>query len=130
VASNNTIDILEEARFATLFARNLPARQRFLQPVEIIRTATLGGACALGLENEIGSLEAGKQADFAVVSLERAAQMPVHDVHTALVFASNASDVRLTTVAGEEVCRDGKARKIDEHELKAEMKEIREKMRL
>ena len=129
VASNNTIDILEEARFATLFARNLPDRKRFLQPAEIIETATLGGARALGLEAEIGSLEAGKQADLAVVALERASQMPVHDVYTALVFASNARDVRLTIVAGEEVYRDGEALKIDERELKAQMNEIREKMK-
>ena len=129
VASNNTCDILEEARFATLIARNLPDRRRFLQPEEIIETATLGGARALGLENEIGSLEAGKQADFAVVSLETVAQMPVHDVYSALLFASNARDVQRTIVAGEEVYRDGEARKIDEKEIKTKIIEIREKMK-
>jgi cytosine/adenosine deaminase-related metal-dependent hydrolase len=86
MASNNTCDILEEARFATLFARNLSDRARFLQPAEIIETATLGGAQALGLENEIGTLEAGKQADLAVVALEKPAQMPIHDVYSALVL--------------------------------------------
>lgn len=129
VASNNTCDILEEARFATLFARNLPESKRFLQPQEIIETATLGGAKALGLENEIGSLEAGKQADFAIVSLESAAQMPVHDVYSTLVFASNARDVRRTIVAGEEVYRDGAAQRIDEREIFGKIREIREKMK-
>jgi cytosine/adenosine deaminase-related metal-dependent hydrolase len=129
VASNNACDLLEEARFAALAARNLPERKRFLQPPEIIETATLGAARALGLENEIGSLEAGKQADFAVVSLENVNQMPVHDVYTALVFASNAGDVRLTIVAGEEVYRDGEARKIDEREIKTKMSEISRKMK-
>jgi 5-methylthioadenosine/S-adenosylhomocysteine deaminase len=129
VASNNTCDILEEARFATLFARNLPDRRRFLQPAEIIEAATLGGAKALGLENETGSLEAGKQADLAVVALETVAQMPVHDVCSTLVFASNARDVRLTVVAGEEVYRNGEPQKIDERELKLKMNEIREKMK-
>jgi 5-methylthioadenosine/S-adenosylhomocysteine deaminase len=57
VASNNTCDILEEARFATLFARNSIGETRFLQAREIIETATLGGAKSLGLENEIGTLE-------------------------------------------------------------------------
>lgn len=128
MASNNTCDILEEARFATLFARNLPDRKRFLQAAEIIETATLGGAKALGLENEIGSLEAGKQADLAVVSLENIAQMPVHNVYSALLFASNARDVRLTIVAGEDVFRNGESCKIDEHEIKAKMNEIRRKM--
>jgi len=129
MASNNTCDILEEARFATLFARNLPARKRFLQAAEIIEAATLGGAKALGLENEIGTLEAGKQADLAVVSLENIAQIPVHDVYSALLFASNARDIRLTIVAGEEVFRVGESRKIDEHEIKAKMREISQKMK-
>lgn len=130
MASNNNCDILEEARFAALFARNLPGRKRFLQPAEIIETATLGGARALGMENEIGTLEAGKQADLVAVSLENIAQLPVHDVHTALVFASNARDVRLTLVAGEEVFRDGAARRIDEREIKAKMRAIGEKMKV
>ncbi len=129
MASNNICDILEEARFATLLARNLPDRKRFLQPKEIIETATLGGAKALGLENEIGTLEAGKQADLAVVSLENIAQMPVHDVYSALLFASNARDVRLTIVAGEEVFRNGEAQKIDEREIRTKMKTISQKMK-
>ena len=128
MASNNTCDILEEARFATLFARNLPDKKRFLQPKEIIETATLGGAKALGLENEIGTLEIGKQADFIAVSLAKIAQMPIHDVYSALLFASNARDVCLTIVAGEETYRNGEAKKNDEGEIKAKMKEIHEKM--
>ncbi len=130
MASNNTCDILEEARFATLFARNLPERKRFLQAQEIIETATLGGAKALGLENETGSLEVGKQADLVVISVENIAQQPVHDIYTTLLFASNARDVRLTMVAGEEVYRRGsEAKKVDEREIKAKMKEISRKMK-
>jgi 5-methylthioadenosine/S-adenosylhomocysteine deaminase len=128
MASNNTCDILEEARFATLFARNLPDKKRFLQSQEIIEIATLGGAKALGLENEIGTLDVGKQADFIAVSLENIAQIPVHDVYSALLFASNARDVCLTVVAGEEIYRNGEAKKVDEGEIKAKMKEIKNKM--
>lgn len=130
MASNNTCDILEEARFATLFARNLPDRRRFLQPREIIETATLGGARALGLEDRIGTLEAGKQADLIAVSLAEPAQMPVHDVYSALLFASNAGNVRLTVVAGEEIYRDGRVQTIDESEIKAKMREISRKMKV
>ena len=129
MASNNTCDILEEARFATLFARNLENRKRFLNAEEIIETATLGGACALGLKNEIGTLEADKQADLIVISLDNIAQLPVHDVYSALLFASNARDIRLTMVAGEEIFRDGEAKNIDENELKREIKTIGQKMR-
>ncbi|CAN5272174.1 amidohydrolase [soil metagenome] len=130
MASNNTCDILEEARFATLFARAFPETKRFLSAKEIIETATLGGAKSLGLENEIGTLEKGKQADIIVVSLENIAQMPVHDIYSALLFASNARDVCLTIVAGEEIYRNGEAQKIDEKELKAKMNEIGKKMNI
>ena len=53
----------------------------------------------------MGTLELGKQADIAVVSLTNVAQQPVNDVHTALVFASNARDVVMTMVAGNDVFR-------------------------
>ncbi len=130
VASNNTCDILEEARLATLFARNVENSKRFLTAREIVETATLGGANALGLETEIGSLETGKQADLIVVSLDNIAQMPVHDVYSALLFASNARDVKLTMVAGEEIYRDGTATKVDEIEIKAKMREVGAKMQI
>ncbi len=129
MASNNTCDILEEARFATLFARNSAYKKRFLNAQEIIETATLGGASALGLENEIGTLETSKQADLIVISLDNIAQLPVHNVYSALLFASNARDIRLTMVAGEEVFRDGEAKKIDEKEIKQKIKTIWQKMR-
>lgn len=124
VASNNACDILSEAKFATLFARNLESRKRFLTAREIIETATLGAAKALGLEKEIGTLEAGKQADLIVVSLDNPAQMPIYDVYSALLFASNARDVKMTMVAGEEIYLDGAARLIDETEIKMKMREI------
>ena len=66
----------------------------------MLEVATLGGARALRLGDQIGSLEPGKQADMAVVSLSHIAQQPVNDIHAALVFASNARDVRMTMVAG------------------------------
>jgi 5-methylthioadenosine/S-adenosylhomocysteine deaminase len=129
VASNNTCDILEEARFATLAARTRAGKQTFLRAEEIIETATLGGARAMGLETEIGTLAAGKQADCIAVSLENAAQMPVHDVYSALLFASNARDVKMTMVAGREIYREGVAKIIDETELKAKMNEMARKLR-
>lgn len=128
VASNNVCDILEEARFATLAARSLEGKKRFLTEREITETATLGGAKALGLESEIGSLESGKQADLIVFSLNNIAQQPVHDVYSAILYASNARDVQMTMVAGVEIYRDGAPLKVDEAEIKARMKEIGVKM--
>ncbi len=105
VASNNVCDLLEESRFAALVARNREGSKRFITAKEMLETATLGGAKALGLDADIGSLEPGKQADIAVISLSNIAQQPINDIHTVLVFASNARDVIMTKVAGREIYR-------------------------
>jgi len=100
VASNNVCDLIEEARFAALAARNLSGSKRFISAKDVLEATTLGGARAMGLDHLIGTLERGKQADIAVVSLEYQAQQPVSDVEAALIFSSNARDVRSTIVAG------------------------------
>lgn len=128
VASNNVCDIFEEARFAVLMARAREAEPGFVRAEKAIETATLGGARALGLERETGSLEAGKQADLIVVSLAKLAQQPVHDLYSALLFATNARDVCLTMVAGEVVFRDGQATNVDEATLRAEIGKIGNKL--
>ena len=103
VASNNICDMLEESRFASLAARNRQGSARFIQAKEALEAATLGGANALGLDSQIGTLEPGKQADIAVISLSSPAQQPVGDIHAAIVFSSNARDVIKTIVAGETI---------------------------
>ncbi len=103
VASNNVCDLLEESRFAALVARNRPGSQRFLSAKEVLEVATLGGARALGLDDQIGTLEAGKQTDITVISLDQESQQPINDIHAALVFSSNARDVLATLVAGNQV---------------------------
>jgi 5-methylthioadenosine/S-adenosylhomocysteine deaminase len=110
VASNNVCDLLEEARFAVLAARNRSDRERFINAREVLHAATLGGAKALGLDAKIGTLEKGKEADVAVVSLGSPAQSPINDVESALVFSSNARDVVMTMVAGK-VVYSGTSRK-------------------
>jgi cytosine/adenosine deaminase-related metal-dependent hydrolase len=129
VASNNTCDLLEEARFALLTARAATGAARLgrLTPERALHDATRGGASALGLDC-CGSLEEGKQADLAVVRLGGAHQTPAHDPARALVFSSSGRDVQLTVVAGREVFRDGRVAGVDEERLRARMDEIRRKL--
>lgn len=127
VASNNTCDILEEARFAILMARSgtdAATRNGMLGADAALFAATLGGARALGLEGKIGELKAGLQADLAVVSLSGVHQSPSYDPITTLIFASSGRDVILTVIAGKEVYRDGQVTTVDEDLLRTRMKEI------
>ena len=105
VASNNICDLFEEARVAAFGARNRVGAERFISAREVLELATIGGARALGLSDVIGTLERGKAADMAIVSLTARRQQPVNDIHAALVFSSSAADVIATIVAGKEVYR-------------------------
>lgn len=112
VASNNTCDILEEARFATLLSRAAGAH------------VTAGDA----LRSATWQLTEGSQADLAVVSLTHAHQIPGYDPISSLIFNSSGRDVILTVVAGREVFRDGRVTTADEDQLRARMREIAEKL--
>ena len=82
----------------------------------------------MGLNEKIGSLEKGKQADLVVIRLDRLAQQPVTDVEAALVFSSGAHDVVKTIVAGREVYRDGQCTTVDEKELLPKLQAIANKI--
>jgi 5-methylthioadenosine/S-adenosylhomocysteine deaminase len=129
VASNNTCDILEEARFAILLARSANKRSNLdaLTAGRALHDATLGGAQALGFD-DCGSLEEGRQADLAAVRLDAPHQTPAHDPARSLVFSSSGRDVTLTVVAGREVFRGGRVLNVDEERLRARMNEIKEKL--
>lgn len=114
VASNNTCDILEEARFATLLSRAAGAH---VSGEEALRAAAFGS-----------QLSEGSQADLAVVSLTGAHQIPGYDPIATLIFASSGQDVILTVVAGREVYRNGLVTNVDEDRLESRMHEISEKL--
>ncbi len=111
-AANNRLDAWEELRLAALLARMrdgadaLPAAQAF-------ELATLGGARALGLDDQIGSVEPGKWADLAILDLETPHAAGPDDVYTRLVFSARADDVRTVLVAGRVLVDEGRATSLD-----------------
>jgi 5-methylthioadenosine/S-adenosylhomocysteine deaminase len=107
VASNNRIDILEEARLAVLFQRARYRRHDALTTAEALRLATLAGAEALGLADRVGSLEEGKDADLAAFSLTAERAAPIHDPESAALYALRGDDAIFVTVAGRVLLRDG-----------------------
>jgi 5-methylthioadenosine/S-adenosylhomocysteine deaminase len=123
VASNNTCDILDEARFAVLLSRACEG-DTFISASDALATATLGGARCMDLDGEIGALREGAQADLAILSLRGAHQTPYYDPAATAIFASSGRDVILTVVAGREVFRDGRVVGVDEERLRARMNEI------
>lgn len=127
VASNNRMDLLAEGRAAILAQRARAARHDALCATDALHLATLGGARALGLEREIGSLEVGKSADLAAFPLAPQV-MPVHDPEAAAVFALPGTCASLVTVAGRELVRAGELLSADDG-LQSRVEATAKKMR-
>ena len=126
MASNNNCDLLEETRVAGMMAR--AKDQSFISASQLLETATAGAARAVGLQNQIGELKEGLQADFAVVSLSGTHQQPTYDVCDSLIFASSGRDVTMTVVAGREVYSEGRINAVDEERLRARVNEVAKKL--
>ena len=126
VASNNTCDLLEEARTALVAARAFaPEALSALTAQQALFDATAGGAQALDNDDaQTGTLAVGRQADLIAVRLDGAHQLPVYDPVNALVFASTGRDCVFTMVAGREIYRDGVVQTVDEERLRARVREI------
>ncbi|MEK7401329.1 MAG: amidohydrolase family protein [Gemmatimonadota bacterium] len=107
MASNNQMDLLAESRAAILAQRAASGRHDVLNAGAALALATIGGARALGLEDDIGSLEPGKSADLAAFPLT-GTRGPVHDPAAALVFALPGTHASLVTVDGRELVRESR----------------------
>jgi 5-methylthioadenosine/S-adenosylhomocysteine deaminase len=129
VGSNNRLDLLEEARVASLLQRAVHRAPERLPADELLRLCTVEGARALGLEDRIGTLEPGKQADLCAVSLAAPHVRPVHDPVAALFHSARGTDVVMTVVAGREVYRDGVVRTLDGATLARGVEESAERLR-
>jgi 5-methylthioadenosine/S-adenosylhomocysteine deaminase len=107
-ASNNDLDMFEAMRQAA-FLHKLETRDPQAIPAPVaLEMATMGGARVLGLEREIGSLEAGKRADLIMVRLDRPNAVPLFDPVSQMVYALKASDVRDVMVNGKPVVSDSR----------------------
>jgi len=130
VASNNTCDMIEEARFASLLSRAVARPdnvQGRISNTEFLRLATSGGAACLGI-SESGSLRIGANADFIAISSSGVHQNPEYDPEATLLFASSGRDVVLTVVAGRELYSNGRVMTVDEERLSARINEVSRKL--
>src|SRR5262249_18212984 len=99
-----------------------------LSAAQALFAATLGGARALGLDDQIGALREGLQADITIVNLDGAHQNPVGSVADTLIFSSSGRDVVLTMVAGREIYSNGVVNNADEVDLSGRQQSIRSKI--
>lgn len=128
-ASNNDLDLIGELRTAALLAKAVGGDTRALAAPAALRMATLAGARALGLDQEIGSLVAGKSADFIAVDLHAPATQPVYNVLSQLAYAAGRDQVSDVFVAGRPLLRGRQLTTLDETAVIARAAEWRQKIR-
>ena len=114
VASNNNLDMFEEGRTAALLQKMRAGDATQFTIEQALKALTIEGAKALGLGNKIGSLEAGKQADFIAIQPKgRLHLYPLENMLSHLVYAAKGSDVQDVYIAGQQVVQDGQVLTVD-----------------
>ena len=99
--SSNQVDIMRTLSYAANMQRLKHSDRTIMIPEQVIEMATLGGAKALHMEDQIGSLEAGKKADIVIVETQSANMMPSYDPYATLVYQANPSNIDTTIVNGQ-----------------------------
>ncbi|UCE89355.1 MAG: amidohydrolase family protein, partial [Pseudomonadota bacterium] len=116
-ASNNDLDMLAEMRSAALLAKAVAADASAVPAAAVLRMATINAARALGLDEQIGSIEPGKAADLVAVDLGGVETQPVYNPVSQLVYAAARDKVSDVWVAGRHLLKDKELTTLDTDEL-------------
>ncbi len=126
--SNNDLNLMEEMDLAAKLQKITRMDPLALGAKAVVEMATIEGARALHMEEEIGSLEAGKKADLILIGLDVPNAVPMYDVYAQLAYALKGSDVETVIIGGRVVMRDRKLLTVDESSVMAKAKEFKSKV--
>ena len=121
-SSGNTLDLFTQMRMVANFHKTHLKDRSAFPAKEIVSLATQGGAKALGLDEEVGTLDIGKKADILLVETSSVNMFPVHDAYAALVYSANASNVQDVWINGERVVDNKKLVNVSLEALNRELK--------
>lgn len=117
-ASNNGLNLFTEMKFAALLAKAVASKADALDAHSALAMATINGAKSLGLDEQIGSLEPGKQADFIALDLDHPQYFPMYDLVSNLVYADAGHKLSHSWVAGQPLVENGQLTTLDLNEIK------------
>jgi 5-methylthioadenosine/S-adenosylhomocysteine deaminase len=123
--SNNSLDMFEEMKFCSLLHKASRWDATVVPAQEVLDMATVNGARALGVEDNLGSIEVGKKADLIVVDMKRAKSAPTFRsrIPSHLVYSCNGNDVTHTIVNGKVVMDGSRPTNVDEDEVIGSLQE-------
>ena len=127
-SSNNDLNMFEEIDLALKLHKITSGDPAVLSARDGVEMATIGGARALHLEREIGSLEPGKRADLIVLASDAPSAQPRYDVYSQLAYAIKGSDVATTIVNGRVLMEDGRMLTLDTAAITARVRRYRDEI--
>jgi 5-methylthioadenosine/S-adenosylhomocysteine deaminase len=123
-ASNDSQDMLETMKVGALLQKVHHLQATAMTAPDIVRMATIGGARALGMDDEIGSLEPGKSADLVLLTEHSPSLTNIHDPYQELVYCASVRDIEQVWVGGEPVVAGGRVLGVDMAEVLAHAREL------
>jgi 5-methylthioadenosine/S-adenosylhomocysteine deaminase len=127
--SNNDLNMLEEMDLAAKLQKVSRMDPRALTAEQALELATIGSARALHLEKEIGSLEAGKKADFILLRTDAPHAVPRYDLYSSIVYTLKASDVETVVINGRLVMEARRVLTLNEREIIAKAREYADQVK-
>ena len=127
-ASNNDLNMFGEMRTAALLGKGIAADASAVPAEQVLRMATINAARSLGLDEHIGSLQAGKAADFIAVQLDGIETEPVYNPVSQLVYATGRDKVTDVWVAGKHLLKDRILTTLETEEILAKTREWRKRI--
>ncbi|MCL6582538.1 MAG: amidohydrolase [bacterium] len=127
-ASNNNLDLFQEMDMAAKLHKVFTADPTVMGAKTVLEMATIGGARAFGLEDEIGSLEPGKKADIIAVDLNQPHLVPLYNIYSQLVYAARGADVDSVWINGELLVKERRPVKADLERILAQARELKEQV--
>lgn len=126
--SGTNLDLFESMKFAALLQKGISEEPTQMPAYEVLKLATINGAKALGLEEKIGSIEEGKQADLIILNIDTVVTKPVNDLISDIVYNVKGNNVETTIVNGK-ILMENKELKIKENDIYDKCKKIIERIK-
>ncbi|WP_082734027.1 amidohydrolase [Polycladidibacter hongkongensis] len=115
--SGNTLSTLDEFNQVAKVHKLANKDRAAMPPIKVVEMATIGAARALHMEEQIGSLEVGKQADIIIIDTKAPNMVPIYNPYSALVYSAYSSNVKHSFVAGRQLMQDRKILTVDESKI-------------
>lgn len=127
--SGSNLDLFEAMKYTALLQKGILENPKEMQAYDVIKMATVNGVKALGLEEDIGTIEEGKSADLILLNLDTVITTPVNNIFSEIVYNIKGTNVETTIINGKIVMENRVVNGIDEHHIYKKCNEIIERIK-